>query len=150
MPATAHKEDAVKKATNQLFLQPGHRTSAQDAAAMGEELKAWVADALHAVAGFSSSTAAAYVASLPARASSRDQLAALLGEPFDGGFQRLWAILALGSGPIEVDPSLVPLALLESNGVLRSRQLTEPSSSQPANHCAKAVPCASGARSPRA
>ena len=47
---------------------------------MADDLKAWVADALHAVAGFSSSTAAAYVASLPARASSRDQLAALLKE----------------------------------------------------------------------
>ena len=47
---------------------------------MGEELKAWVADALHAVAGFSSSSVASYVASLPSRASSRDQLAALLRE----------------------------------------------------------------------
>ena len=47
---------------------------------MGEELKAWVADALHAVAGFSSSSVASYVASLPSRASSRDQLAALLKE----------------------------------------------------------------------
>ena len=47
---------------------------------MADDLKAWVADALHAVAGFSSSSVAAYVASLPARASSRDQLAALLKE----------------------------------------------------------------------
>ena len=47
---------------------------------MADDLKAWVADALHAVAGFSSSTAAAYVASLPSKASSRDQLAALLKE----------------------------------------------------------------------
>ena len=45
---------------------------------MGEELKAWVADALHAVAGFSSSSVASYVASLPARASSPEQLAAPL------------------------------------------------------------------------
>ena len=47
---------------------------------MADDLKAWVADALHAVAGFSSSTAAAYVASLPSRASSRDQLSQLLRE----------------------------------------------------------------------
>jgi len=47
---------------------------------MADDLKAWVADALHAVAGFSSSSVASYVASLPARASSRDQLAALLRE----------------------------------------------------------------------
>ena len=47
---------------------------------MADDLKAWVADALHAVAGFSSSSVAAYVASLPSKASSRDQLAALLKE----------------------------------------------------------------------
>ena len=47
---------------------------------MADDLKAWVADALHAVAGFSSSSVASYVASLPARASSRDQLSQLLKE----------------------------------------------------------------------
>ena len=39
---------------------------------MGEELKAWVADALHAVAGFSSSSVASYVASLPQSAPRRE------------------------------------------------------------------------------
>lgn len=47
---------------------------------MADDLRAWVADALHGVAGFSSSTTANYVAALPRRANNRDELAALLRE----------------------------------------------------------------------